>query len=459
MAGDYRTLSYWHDTVRDPLTPRAALPGDLQVDVAIVGGGYTGLWTAAYLSAADPSLRIAVLEKEIAGFGPSGRNGGWCSALFPASTAKVARRYGREPAIALARTMRDTVDEVGKAAAALGIDCHYTKGGTIVVARTPVQLDRARAKVEEARQFGFGDDDLTLLSAGEAHRRLGATSVLGGTYTPHCAALHPAMLVRGLARAVESRGVELYEQTPVTALRPGIAVTPRGKVRAEIVVRATEGYSPALPGYRRVIAPIYSLVLATSPLPQSFWDSAGLARRETFSDYRNLIIYGQRTSDDRLAFGGRGAPYHFGSRVRPSYDREPAVFADLWEVLHELFPAIGPAEATHRWGGPLGVSRDWFPSVGLDRRSGLAWAGGYVGDGVATSNLAGRTLADLILRRDTDLVRLPWVGHRSRRWEPEPIRWLGVNLGLRLMASADPLEDRTNRPSRRARLVGRLVGH
>lgn len=454
----YRVLSFWHDTVPDPLSPRDPLPGDTDVDVAIVGAGYTGLWTAAYLAAADPSLRIAVLEKEIAGFGASGRNGGWCSALFPASTAKIARLHGRDGAVALTRAMNATVDEVGAASAAWGIDCHYAKGGTVTVARTPVQLDRARAAVSQAREFGFGEDDLRLLAPDEAARTMAATSVLGGTYTPHCAAIHPARLARGLASVVEARGVGLYERTPATRLAPGLVETPHGRVRAEIVVRATEGYSPMLPGHRRVLAPVYSLMLATQPLPPAFWAGVGLTRRETFADFRHLIIYGQRTEDGRFAFGGRGAPYHFGSRVRAAYDREPAVFTELARVLRELFPDLGPAEVTHTWGGPIGVPRDWFASVGLDRQTGLAWAGGYVGDGVGTSNLAGRTLADLILGRDTDLVRLPWVHHRSRRWEPEPLRWLGVNLGLRVMGHADRAEERSGRPSRSAKLFGRVLG-
>jgi glycine/D-amino acid oxidase-like deaminating enzyme len=454
----YRDVSFWFDSLSESLDPRPALSGDLDVDVAIVGAGYTGLWTAYYLKRVDPALRIAVLEKEIAGFGASGRNGGWCSALFPASTAKVARQYGRSAAVALRRAMHDTVDEVGQVTSSEGIDCHYAKGGEITVARTATQLQRARADVAEARRWGFGDDDLRLLDATEAREILGATSVLGGTLTPHCAAIHPARLVRGLADAIERNGVRVFEQTAATRIAPREVATAYGRVRAEVVVRATEGYTPGLPGCRRTLAPVYSLMLATEPLPQSFWDGAGLRRRETFSDYRNLIIYGQRTADDRFAFGGRGAPYHFGSSVRPGFDREPRVFQELRHVLVELFPAVGDAQVTHTWGGPLGVPRDWFASVGLDRATGLAWAGGYVGDGVGTSNLAGRTLADLITGRDTELTRLPWVAHRSRRWEPEPLRWLGVNAGIRLMTSADAAEARTGRPARRAELFGRLIG-
>ena len=456
---DYRTLSFWHDSFPGSLERRPALPGDRDADVCIVGAGYTGLWTAYYLAAADPSLRIVVLESETAGFGASGRNGGWCSALFPSSMAAVARRSDRDRAGALHRAMTATVDEVGRVAAAEGIECHFAKGGTIALARTPVQVERARAEVAEARAWGRGDDDLRWVSAAEASESLGATDVLGATYTPNCAAIHPARLVRGLADAVTRRGVDIFEGTRVTRLAAGRADTPYGVVRAPIVVRATEAYTARLPGQRRTVAPVFSLMLATEPLPSAFWDEVGLRRRETFTDHRHLIIYGQRTLDDRLAFGGRGAPYHFGSAVRPEYDREPSVFAALRDVLVDLFPRVRDAAVTHTWGGPLGVPRDWFASVGLDRSTGLGWAGGYVGDGVGTSNLAGRTLADLITGRDTDLVRLPWVGHRSRPWEPEPLRWLGVNAGLKVMTGADEEERRTGRPSRRAALFGRFIGH
>jgi glycine/D-amino acid oxidase-like deaminating enzyme len=245
----------------------------------------------------------------------------------------------------------------------------------------------------------------------------------------------------------------------VTAIEPHLAVTPHGRVRAEVVVRATEGFTARLPGLRRAIAPVYSLMVATEPLPGDVWDRIGLAERETFSDFRHLIVYGQRTADGRLAFGGRGAPYHFGSRIRPAQDRDPDVFAALHRTLVDLLPAVEDAAFTHAWGGPLGIARDWCASVGLDRATGLAWAGGYVGDGVSTTNLAGRTLADLVLQRDSDLVHLPWVGHRSRLWEPEPLRWLGANVLLKVMTGADPEEERTGRPSRRAAVMERLLGH
>ncbi|MEU7959743.1 NAD(P)/FAD-dependent oxidoreductase [Micromonospora humida] len=456
----YQELSHWLSTVDDLLIPRPALPGDTDADVVVVGAGYTGLWTAYYLARADPTLRIVVLEAEIAGYGASGRNGGWCSALFPTALPALARRHGPASALAMQRAMHDTVAEVGRVVAAEGIDCDWRHGGTVLLARTDVQLGRARAAVAEAREHGLDPDDLVLLDAAGAAARCAAEGVRGGTYTPHCAAVHPAKLVRGLARAVCRLGVRLHERSPVTAIRPGAVVTPHGTVRAEVVVRATEAYTPALPGHRRTVAPVYSLMVVTAPLPERTWERIGLAGRETFSDYRHLIVYGQRTADGRLAFGGRGAPYHFGSRVSPGYDREPRVFAALRRTLGELFPVLGPdVPVEHAWGGPLGVARDWSASVGLDRPTGLAWAGGYVGDGVGTSNLAGRTLADLVRGVASELTALPWVGHRSPRWEPEPLRWLAINAGLRVMSSADEVERRTGRPARRATALSPLLGH
>jgi glycine/D-amino acid oxidase-like deaminating enzyme len=458
---DYRSRSLWLDDVAvggDDLTKRPALPGARDADIAIVGAGYTGLWTAYYLLEHDPRLRIVVLEKEIAGFGASGRNGGWCSALFPASIDKVAAASSRAAAIELRAAMRASVDEVGAATTSAAIDCDYAKAGTLSLIRNAAQVSRARRELEHERAWDAAPDDLRLLGPTETNERLHATRSLGSLFTPHCAAIHPAKLVRGLATAVEKRGATIYEGTAATAISPHRVDTRQGVVRADVVVRATEAYTPTIRGHKRALVPIYSLVLATEPLPDTFWDAVGLRDRETFNDLRHLIVYGQRTADGRLVFGGRGAPYHFGSAVRGSFDHEPTVFEALEHTLFELFPQLQGFSVTHRWGGPLGVPRDWFASLGLDRATGLAWAGGYVGDGVATSNLAGRTLADLILGRATDLAALPWVQHRSKTWEPEPMRWLGVNAGLKVMTSADAAEERTGRPSKRAAAFSRLLG-
>ncbi len=439
--------------------PRPALVGRAEADVAIVGAGYTGLWTAHYLLAHDPGLSVVLLDAGLAGSGASGRNGGWCSALFPTSLERVAARSSARAARALQEALIDTVDEVGRVAVAEGLDIGWAKGGTVSLARSPAHLQRARADVRAWRDAGLDPDDLVLLGAREARARVRADGVLGATFTPHCAALHPARLARGLVDLVERQGAVLHEGSRVRSLEPGVVRTDAGEVRARFVVRATESGTASLPGFGRAILPVYSLMIATQPLDADTWEAIGLADRETLTDGRHVIVYGQRTHDGRLAFGGRGAPYHWRSRTRADFEQVPRVHDALAASLAELFPVLRGVPISHRWGGSLGIARDWFPSVGLDRRAGVAWAGGYVGDGVAATNLAGRTLADLITGTDSPLTRLPWVNHRSRRWEPEPLRWLEVNAGVAIMSSADRKETRTGRASRRAEWFGRFIGH
>jgi glycine/D-amino acid oxidase-like deaminating enzyme len=449
----HRDLSFWHATVDDDLTPRAALDGDLDTDVAIVGAGLTGLWTAYELQRRDPSLRITLLEKNIAGFGASGRNGGWCSALFPASTSALEKRHGRDAALAMRRAMVNTVDEVGRSVAEAGIDCDFVRGGTIVYARNNSQWRAAQQEVELAGSYAV--DRLELWGAERVHAR----DAQGAVYDPACARLHPAALVRGLARAVEKRGAMILEQTAVRNWQSGIARTDRGDVRARHIITALEGYGASVAQTKRTVLPLYSLMVATQPLEDSVWESMGIAHGQTFSDGRHLVIYGQRTADNRIAFGGRGARYHWGSAICNEYDRVDRVFDHLIATLHDLFPQVPPLTIEHAWGGPLGVPRDWHASVTYDPTTGLGGAGGYVGDGLSTTNLAGRTLADLITGRDTDLTRLPWVGHHSPSWEREPLRFIGANAGLVAMTAADAEERATGRSSVIARAMSPLIGH
>ena len=450
---NYGELSFWHSSLGvEALVPRAPLAGDTDADVAIIGGGLTGLWTAWYLLQRDPTLRVVVLEKQIAGFGASGRNGGWCSALFPRSTRSLARAHGREAALAMRRAMVATVDEVGRAASDGGVDADYLKGGTVAYARSSVQLAAARAEVDEAAEFGV--DALELWSSQAAL----AAGALGATFDPACARVHPAKLVHGMAAAVERAGATIAEQTEVLEWDPGRVTTARGTVTADRIVLATEGYGATLRQTHRRILPLYSLMIATEPLPDEFWNRIGLRHGQTFTDFRHLLIYGQRTADNRFAFGGRGARYHWGSSIRPEYDRSPRVFEHLHRALRDLFPSMDAA-VTHRWGGPLGVPRDWHASVSYDPSTRIAAAGGYVGDGLSTTNLAGRTLADLLTGADTELTRLPWVNHRSPSWEVEPLRFAGANAGMTAMAIADAEERITGRRAVAARIMGPLVGH
>ena len=454
----YRDLSLWLDTVPGTLEPRPTLPGDREVDVAVVGAGFTGLWTAYHLARLDPSLRVAVLERDIAGYGASGRNGGWALCEYSIGPMEWARRWSPESAIRQMRALHDAVDDIGRVSAAEEIDCHYAKGGWINWARSPLQLERLAAAAQARHDLGLTEADLRMVGVDEARAIGNASEVYGGLFRTHVAAIHPARLVRGLADVVERLGVMVYENTAVRSLEPGKVVTERGAVRAEVVVRATEGYTRTLTGHRRVLAPIYSLMVATEPLSEKVWDEIGLAGRPTFSDARNMVIYGQRTADGRLAFGGRGAPYLFGSRIDTATERRRDVHDRIEETLRDLFPAIVDARITHRWGGVMGLPRDWTPSVAFDRSTGLAQGGGFVGDGVATAKLAGHTLAELITGTESERTDLPWVGHTSRNWEPEPLRYLGINGGLWMASSADRAEARTGRGSRRVDLLNRLLG-
>jgi len=457
---DYRSNSHWWDTLPQDLatSTRYELHSDIDVDVAIIGAGYTGLWTAYYLLKQDPKLNIAILDAQVAGYGASGRNGGWCSAYFPTEIDKLGRVHGRDAARAMQDAMHDTVTEVESVVRNEGIECEWQRGGTLTFARTPLQWERAKEYIDHWEQWGYNASHYALLSAGEAKELASATNLFGATYTPHVGAINPAKLVRSLANLVEKLGATIYEHTTVTRIKQGTVKTAGGVVRARYIVRATEGYTKTLAGQKRKLVPIYSLMMATEPLSEQVWDQIGLAKRETFSDFRNLIIYGQRTADNRFAFGGRGAPYHFGSAIKDEYDQNDEVHPALLGVLADIFPAVANAAVTHTWGGPLGVARDWMASVGLDRKTGLAWAGGYVGDGVGTSNLAGRTLADLITNKETALTKLPWVNHKSRNWEVEPLRWIGANAGLQIMTRADDSEDKSGKPSRLAGVVSKLLG-
>lgn len=451
-----RAPLWWEAISTEPTRPQ--LDGDRSVDVAIVGGGFTGLWTAYHLAALRPEWTIIVLEAEHIGYGASGRNGGWCHAEYPLGHEVLARDAGHDRAFAHMKALSGSVDDIGRIVADEGIDCDYHKGGVVGVARLPFQDGYAREEVTEALEFGMTPDEIRYLDRDEATQMLGATDVISGVWRSAAAAIHPAKLCVGLARAVERRGVEIFEGTRVTRIDDGTVQTESGTVSASMVVRATEGYTSRFPGRRREVVPLYSLMVATEPLPHSVWDEIGLADRPVFHDFRNLIIYGQRTADGRIAFGGRGAPYHFASRIEDRFDVDDGVHRELIRVLGEMFPVLRDHAITHRWGGPLGVPRDWRPAVVCDEKRRLAWAGGYVGDGVATSQLAGRTLAELIAGVESERTTLPWVDHRWRKWEPEPLRWIGINAGLGLAKRADRSELKHEKPSRYARIGNWLRG-
>jgi glycine/D-amino acid oxidase-like deaminating enzyme len=419
---------------------RPPLDADGDADVAVVGAGFTGLWTAHSLLSADPGLRVVVLEREAAGFGASGRNGGWCVGDYGGPVGAVERDGGPGSVEAMAREMHRSVDEVGAVVAAAGIDCGYHKGGALYVATNEGQMRRVRQLHEAHARFGLGDA-WTSLDVAQTEAIVHVAGVRGAVFTPHAATVHPARLARGLAREVERLGGVIHERTYVRTIEPGRVRTDGGTVRAEVVVRATEAYTGSIEGHEREILPLGNYMIATEPIDDATWAEIGLHDRELFELSAIMLGYGQRTADGRIAWGGFAAPTWWNGRVPRSPMRNDRVAARLRERLVELFPPLRGIGVTHHWGGVLGVPRDLLPGIGFDRETGFAWGGGYTGQGVAASNAAGRGLADLIRGVDSDLTRLPWVGHRSRRWERQPLPWLGVHA----VASAGNVVDAVQR--------------
>jgi glycine/D-amino acid oxidase-like deaminating enzyme len=446
----YRDRSLWLDRLDEPLTPRPPLGGDCDCDVVIVGAGFTGLWAAYYLKQLDPRLRIVVVEREIAGFGASGRNGGWASAGIAGS----ARAYGERPGSdSIRRAIRETdaaVDEIGRVAAAERIDCGYRKAGVLSIATTEPQRSRLERVVAGSELSGGGE---RLISSAGLAPLARIPGVIAAAHSPHGARIDPARLARGLALACERLGVVIHERTEALDFGPGAVRCAAGSVRAGAVLGATEAYTTQLPGRRLRYLPLYSLMIATEPLADSVWEELGWRDGLLIRDLHHLFFYAQRTADGRIAIGGRGAPYKLRDPISERNERASEVAERLTQTLRRHFPAASGAAITHHWGGPLAVPRDWSMGVRFDPATRVGWAGGYSGHGVAAANIAGRTLAELVLGKTTDRVTLPWVQHESRNWEPEPLRFLASRTIVGLLGEADRIEDRTGLPARRVRLI------
>jgi glycine/D-amino acid oxidase-like deaminating enzyme len=449
--------SFWLEQVGDR-SLRPTLQERQEADVCIVGGGFTGLWTAYELRQAAPDLRVVVLEAEHAGFGASGRNGGWVLGRVSGSPQAWRRRGGPGAPRAMARAIEATVAHIGEAVEREQIACGWHQGGSLTVAQNEPQLARLRAQLEREREAVGEDAAWQLLSGEELQARVAVDHGIAALYTPHCARVQPAELATGLARAAERAGAVIYERSPVLRVAEGGAHTAAGSVRARYVILATEGYTANLPHRHRALLPLNSAMIVTEPLPSELWRALRWDEAETLLDGSHFYTYSQRTADDRVAIGGRGVPYRFGSRT----DREGPVptrtVQELQARLALLFPQLREVAIARAWHGVLGVSRDWCPTVGLDRASGVGFAGGYAGEGVAASNLAARTLRDLILGRDSELTGLPWVGELPRNWEPEPFRFLGAHGVYYLYREADRREAKTGRRSHIATVADALAG-
>lgn len=449
-------VSFWYADHGMPQTRRPALPGDTAADVAIIGAGYTGLWTAYYLRQAAPNLRVVVLEKDFAGFGASGRNGGWCMGSFAWHHERYARTHGRDSVLNMVAALHQTVPEIARVCAAEGIDADLRETEELMVASNPAQLQRLNEEIEHLRHWGEGPR-LKVLSADDLRQRISMPGALGAASLSGMLRVQPAKLVRGLADAVERAGVEIFEDTEVLDYAPNRVTTAHGTVTAPIILRATEGFTASLPGHRREWLPLNSAQIATVPLPPEAWAKIGWEGHELIGDMANSYCYCQRTREGRITVGSRGVPYRYGSAMDQNGAPDPVTIQRLIDILHQHFPEAAKYPIDHAWCGVIGVPRDWCATVGLDPATGLGWAGGYVGVGVSTANLAGQTLADLALGHQTDRTALPWVNRRVRPWEPEPLRWMGVHSMYGLLHAADRRESRSGQPASTLARLGHWI--
>ena len=458
----WRNISLWMDQLDEPLLARPSLEQDLDVDVAIIGAGYTGLWTAYYLKRLAPTLNIVIVEAQTAGFGASGRNGGWLMGNLLGEDRLLAG-LSPEQRRASFDLLHGIPDEVASVLEREGIDCDYRKGGVLYcAARYPEQEITQRRYLDKLYRQGLDERDYRWLSPEQLARQICVAKAYGGIYAPHCATIQPAKLVRGLARAVERLGVPIYENSPVSHWQAGSLQTARASVRCRWIVPAVEGYSVTLPPLGRYQLPVQSLLVATEPLSAATWDEIGLNQGQAFSESSREVTYGQRTADNRLMFGARGG-YQFAGKLRHDFDLTRSEVELRRYLFSELFPQLKNVRITHSWGGNLGMSRHFRPHMLCDRQRGIALSGGYGGEGVGASNLGGRTLAALILERDSELTRQPWVIPEGgldalRAWEPEPCRWLGYNAIIRSFVHEDQALANPATPPWRRRLASRVAG-
>jgi glycine/D-amino acid oxidase-like deaminating enzyme len=422
-------LSFWLEDAGEVLTPRAAMQRSEEVDVAILGAGYTGLWAAYYLLRHNPGLKVAVVDREIAGYGASGRNGGWCSPRFPISAGAMTKRWGADAARSVLLALQTAVDEIRDVSERESIDTCFRAAGTLTVARGAHQLPALRSSYAAYERLGLADH-YQFLSPEEVADRVRVTDVHGGLYTPDGASIHPARLARGLARAVEAHGGTIYEQTAVTGFQGGgnaRLITEGGELRARLgLVLAGEAYLTRLPKLHRALLPVYSLICLTEPLTNAQWAEIGWQHGENLASTRNTVVYLTKTPDGRILFGSRGAPYQFGSQISDEQDRHAETQALIQRMVLEWFPMLKGIRFTHGWGGPVGMPIDWTPAVRFEPATRIAFAGGYTGQGVATANLAGQMLAGMMDQRKTGYESLPFAQRRSPNWIPEPLRWLIV---------------------------------
>jgi glycine/D-amino acid oxidase-like deaminating enzyme len=426
-----------------------ALDGDHEVDVAIVGGGYTGLWTALGVRERNPSLRVAVFEAEYCGAGPSGRNGGFLETYWPAF-GELRARFGDEAALRLA-TLSERIPD---AVAALGEDVWLRRGGMVMVSTGGWQDAHVERAVEVARAAGRPERAIRL-SPAEVGSRCRSSFFGGGVLFPDCSTVHPGRLVRALRRTALAAGVEVYEGTRVSAVEPGVLTTAGGTVRAAEIVVATNAAMTDWRPVRGRLTVFGSYIVLTEPVPELVAE-IGWTGGEAIVDARMFLHYFRTTNDGRVLMGSGSGPIGWGNRIgrRFTHDVPSAARAELG--LRRLLPDLAAARVERAWGGPIDVSADHLPFVGTAAGTRIHFAAGYSGNGVGPSWLTGQALASLVTRTDDEFSRLPLVRRTGARVPPEPIRFLGGAAIRRAILACEEAQEAGRKPPLAGRAVGAL---
>ena len=435
--------SLWRN--QGSITARDCVKAANSFDVAIIGGGFSGLWSAYHLKQLQPSLKIAIFEQKYVGYGASGRNGGWASAEYPTSNSRLLKEHGVQTYKNLRKSLIESIDEIGQIAKSNAWQIEYAKGGALVFATNKAQLTRISSEIDDEHKF---------LTKDQASELLNVADIKGGIYTPHCAALNPFNLTQSLAKYLESIGVKIFEESKVEEISDKALLVNGHRIGCQISIRATEAFTA-----RKWIAnqqiPIYSLMIATERLPSEILTQIRNSQRATFQEACNLITYAQITGDNRLAIGGRGSRYKLFSHLSERSETDVRMHSALEKRAVKWFPQLQSVNFEYLWGGPIALTRRWQSYLNYNPITGQAAIGGYVGDGVTLSYLVAKTLAQII--DGQKIPDLPFVNQRIGRWEPEPIRYLAVNAGFKATVVADFEERITGRPSLIAAVVDPLI--
>ncbi len=435
----FKEKSYWM-TTRE-YAPGDPLQGDIDVDVAIVGGGFTGLSSAYHLKKAEPNLRVALLESEVIGFGASGRNGGFNMTLFGLTLSITALRFSKQKAKEAHHYMERAVDYLRDLVSELGIDCDYEHPGFLRVATSEKYKKRILHEMELAYKLGL--EGIEWLDESQTREQVRSPLYLGAWWEPRCGILNPAKLAWGWTDVIRPMGVEIFENSPVAEIVRENGkirlVTPNGIVRSDKVVMATNAWSHFFKELKRKQVPVWTHIVMTEPLTEKHFEEIGWQNRQGIEDARNMVHYYRLTVDNRLVMGGRDVSLSYGQDMEK--DLNPITFEGLKDDVREIFPALKDIQFTHEWGGPVSVPLDMAPAIGFAGDKNVVYSLGTVGHGVSMTQLNGRTVADLILERQTDLTDVFFVNRRTIPWPPEPLRNLAIKAILGYMHWEDRLYD------------------